>query len=204
MHRLVVPALCAVLMAAPASAQTLPLSGFDAVDASGRLFVEIAQSPQFSVAMEGPHTDRVIARVVGNRLELSTRQNWFAGWSGVDANVRVTLPTVTGIEASAGVDVRAAGISADALSLEASSGADLRVDGTCRTLVADASSGADLSARNLICDAVTASASSGSDAVVHARVSADVDVSSGADLTVEGEGRLGQIDISSGGDLHHR
>ena len=195
-------AAIALLAATPASAESRALSGFTAIEASGRLRVEVSQGPHFSVDIDGQRADRVVARVDGDTLALSTGPNWFR--SGIDANVRVVMPALTALESSAGVDLIAHNINAGALSLEASSGSDLRVDGTCGSLVADASSGADLHAGGLRCDNVEVSASSGSVATVHARAAVNVDASSGADIFVEGEGRLGRVDISSGADLHHR
>ncbi|MBS0386563.1 MAG: DUF2807 domain-containing protein [Proteobacteria bacterium] len=196
-------ALVLLFAASPAQAEVRNLSGFDAIDASGSLNVEVAMGPQFSVQVEGSHPDRVLSSVSGNRLVLRTQHSWFSFNMGPTASVRVTMPSVRALQTSAGADLAAHGLRAEALSLAASSGSDLRADGACRSLRAAASSGADLRAGDLVCEAVDVSASSGSDATVNARVSADVNASSGADIRVRGGGKLGRVELSSGGDLHH-
>ncbi len=186
----------------PAFAETRDLSGFDAIDASGRLSVQIEQGPQFAVEITGPRVERVEALVRNGVLVLATPHNWFG--FGQDANVRVTLPSLRAIESQAGVEVVARDIQAEALKLDASSGSSIDINGACRTLSVESSSGAEVRALGLRCDNVAVDASSGANAAVFAQTSADVDASSGADVRVEGEGRLGRVSLSSGGDLHHQ
>lgn len=202
MKRHYILAAAAFAFAAPAFAETRNLAGFDAVNASGRLSVQIEQGPGFVVDITGPRAERVEALVRNGVLVLATPHNWFG--FGQDANVRVTLPALRAIESSAGAEVVARDVQADALMLDASSGSSIDINGACRSLGVDSSSGAEVRALGLRCDNVAVDASSGADAAVFAQASADVEASSGADVRVAGPGRLGAVSLSSGGDLHHQ
>lgn len=202
MKTILLAAAAALGCIGPAAAEPRALAGFDAIEASGRLSVQIEQGAAFAVDIAGPRADRVEARVQGGVLVLATPHNWFG--FGQDANVRVTLPALRAIESAAGVEVVARDIQADALTLDASSGSSIDINGACRMLNVESSSGAEVRALGLRCDIVAVDASSGADAAVFAQASADVEASSGADVRVAGEGRLGRVSLSSGGDLHHQ
>ena len=186
-----------------AHAETRALSGFDAVSASGKLQVEISQGAAHSVRLDGPRASEVISRVRDGRLELETPRTWF-GLSNSRTHVRITMPSVRALSASAGAEMEARDMRADALALDSSSGAELTVTGTCGALSADASSGADLDARGLRCSTANVDSSSGADAYVQATELANVDASSGSDIYLTGGARIGGMDVSSGADVHRR
>lgn len=138
--------------------------------------------------------------------------------------IDITMPVLTGVDASSGADVEATGITTDLLdvsassganisvlesslgtvSAEASSGADIDLSGTAESINAEASSGADIDAEDLVAASATTQASSGSNISVYATASLKADVSSGGDVDVYGNPAERDVDSSSGGDVNFK
>lgn len=183
-----------------AHAEQRSLSGFDRVSASAGTQVEVAVGPAFSVDVSGRDADRIVTRVSNGALIVEPVRGW--SWRGRrDALVRVTMPAVTGLEASSGARLNAVGVAGGSVSLEASSGANLDVAGVCSSFNADASSGASIAAAGLRCENGAVDVSSGARAHVFATGRLDVDASSGGDVIASGNPGIGNIDLSSGGSL---
>ncbi|MCB1330179.1 MAG: DUF2807 domain-containing protein, partial [Maritimibacter sp.] len=190
-HVLFPAALSLCVAAAPtlADERVFDLAGFTEVSAGSGLDVEITQGDAFSVTAEG--TSRALKRLEietrGDRLVIEQQSRGIQRFSplmralGDEVVVRVTLPELTAVTASAGSDVSVEGSAAAAFTAEASSGADLELDGIdaqdvtlaassgaaleaqgrCEALEVQASSGADLEGRELSCETAQAKASSG-------------------------------------------
>ncbi len=191
-----------VLMASAgvAHAQTRNVTGFTKVEARAGTDVEVTVGSGFRVEVTGRDAARITTRVEGDTLVVEPVRGW--SWRGPrNANVRVTLPRVDGLEASSGADLVATGLNAGAVTLASSSGADLRVSGTCSSFEADASSGADLHAQDLRCENGSVDVSSGADARVFATHRLDVDASSGGGVLAYGNAGIGNVSLSSGGSL---
>ena len=201
MKRLIVPAILALAMAGPAAAEVRNLSGFTKVEASAGTDVTVNVGLSFRVEVTGPGADRIQTTVHGDTLHVRPTPGFHWG-RRPPAEIRVTMPSISGLSASSGADLEAAGLSGGDVSLESSSGADLEASGTCRAVSASASSGADIDARRLVCDSGSADVSSGADIVLHVNGTLNVDASSGGDVTAIGDPRLGDISLSSGGSLH--
>jgi hypothetical protein len=201
MTRLLVPAILALAMAAPAAAETRNLSGFTKVSASAGFDVDVTVGQGFRVDVTGPGADRTVTRVQGDTLIVEPTPGMHWG-RRPEVRVSVTMPSVTGLSTSSGADIRARGVNAEVITLEASSGSDLEVSGTCRSVEAEVSSGADIDAGDLRCQSGSARASSGAD--VHVNVSGQLDVraSSGGDVHVAGGASIGDVSLSSGGSVH--
>lgn len=203
MIRTVLAAAAATAAFTPAAfAETRDVSGFHSVHAASRVEVEIRQGANFSVILEGPEAAQTTTRVSNGTLYIEPPRRWFS--SRRDTHVRITMPEIRGIGASAGSEVEALDIRAQELSLDASSGAELTVSGTCTALNADASSGADLDASRLRCATANVDTSSGAEAHVNASQSANVDASSGSDIYLTGGANIAAMDTSSGADVHRR
>jgi len=186
-----------------AAAETRPLSGFTSVSASAGTQVEVATGERFVVEVTGRDANRITTRVVANELRIGRQNTW--GFSlGTNAVVHVTMPRVEGLDASSGAHIRAASLQADHLNLGASSGGGLTVAGACHAVSADASSGANLNAARLQCERGSVEASSGARAEVNVTGALDVDASSGGDVYAGGGAQIGNISLSSGGNLHRR
>lgn len=231
-HATLPVALAAMLTAVPALAdeRVFDLSGFTEVAAGSGLDVEIIQGDGFSVTAEG--SARALKRLEidkrGDRLVIDQQARGIERFSPLmrafsdEVEVRVTLPELTAVTASAGSAVTAEGsaaalfaatassgadltlsdIAAERVKLTASSGASLEAEGTCGTLDTAASSGADVDARGLACDDASAAASSGANIELTAQT-VRAAASSGASVDVWGAESV-EAEESSGGDVDRK
>lgn len=103
-------------------------------------------------------------------------------------------------DVSSGAELQGS-ISARSIALDLSSGSDVTLGGEAGSLMLDGSSGSHLDLAELSAGEVTADLSSGSSARVMTDGVINADLSSGGHLTYEGNPRLGEIDISSGGTI---
>lgn len=227
MKCLIATAALALAMAAPASAEIRPLSGFRAVDAEDRLTVTVVVGDAFEVAVSGADAQRVRTRVDGRTLYIEdARRPWFGPSPRLDAQVRVVAPAIESVSASRGarLDASLAGVTCDdfsaaasmgasmnvtdahcnAVSSAASMGGDVRIAGACRTHSISASMGAYVRADELQCDAVTASASMGGDIRANAQNSYQARASMGGTIDVFGGATARQIATSMGGSVSNR
>lgn len=222
--------------AAHAESRNFDLNGFDRIDVATGLDAVVTQGDGFSVTATSNSTQAldnlqldVVDGVLTARFDQSFLDFIFNGGlvgmllnSGNALTIEVTLPALSGIDASSGADVRARGLTSDALSLNASSGAnievtdarlgavqlasssgaDIDISGTADSIGAEASSGADIDAEKLVASRATASASSGAGISVHATASIKADASSGGDIDVYGNPAGRDVESSSGGDVN--
>lgn len=194
--------VCALGLAAagPAAAEVRQMPEFAAISVSSGVPIEVTVGAPFRVEVAGQDAERVQTRVANGVLMVGRQsQGW--RWGRHDALVRVSMPSVTALDASSGSRMTASGVSGGDVSLEASSGARLIAAGTCGRLKAEASSGARLDAAGLHCAAGAADASSGARAIVHVSGRLDVEASSGGDVVAGGGAEIGAISLSSGGSL---
>lgn len=228
MRTLVVAATAAVLLATPAlgETRTLDLPPFTALDISSGIDAKVTVGPAQSVLLEA--ADAGLLEEVQIRVEDGVLRAWI-DWSIFDlfsagerdVTLTIEVPALGAVEASAGADVTAEGISGQELSFSASSGADLsvtgvaggniridvssgagaRLTGTCTSARFSVSSGADIHAEALHCETVDADASSGAHAEVFAAKSVKAEASSGAGIVVHGNPSSMAQETSSGGDV---
>jgi hypothetical protein len=201
MKRLIVPAILALAMATPAAAEVRNLSGFTKVEASAGTDVTVVVGPAFRVEVTGPGADRIQTSVQGDTLHVRPTPGFNWG-PRPPSEIRVTMPTVTGLSASSGADLEASGLNGGNVSLASSSGADLDASGTCGAVDASASSGADIDARRLVCTNGSADVSSGADIALNVTGTINVDASSGGGVLLFGGGNIGDVSLSSGGSLN--
>lgn len=218
-----------LLLAAPALAETrtIELPAFTALDVSSGIDAIVTVGGTQSITAEATDKrllDDLQIKVEGNTLKAYYDWSLFDIFSFGDRNqikLTITVPTLTKVEASAGSDVDAAGVTGDALTFNSSSGADLtlsavagksielnassgaglKIDGTCATGKAEASSGSDLDAEHLLCGTMDANVSSGSDLEVYASKSIKANASSGSDVTIHGNPTDVEQELSSGSDI---
>lgn len=218
-----------LLLAVPALAETrtIELPAFTALDVSSGIDAIVTVGGTQSVTAEAADKrllDDLQLKVEGNTLKAYYDWSLFDIFSFGDRNqikLTISVPALTEVEASAGSDVDASGVTGDTLSFKSSSGADLtltavagksielnassgaglKIAGSCETAKADASSGSDLDAEDLLCVTVEANSSSGSDLEVHASKSIKANASSGSDLTVHGNPTDVEQESSSGADV---
>lgn len=203
MKHVAAPALIALALATAASAQTRDLIGFESVNVAGRIRVEVVMGPSHSVEVTGAEAQRVRTRIGDDDTLYISEANWpwFGNNRQINARVHVTMPSVEGLSAARGAEVRATGIRSTSMSLAASMGGQLTVDGECRTLSASASMGGAIRADGFHCADANISASMGGEAQVYASNRFDVAASMGGAVNVAGDGQRGDVATSMGGAL---
>lgn len=221
-------ALVAALLSSPAWAEsrTMELPAFTAVDISSGLDAKVSIGPQ-AVTVEARNAadlDELELYVENGVLKAHTEWDLLKLLEApVDRDIRLTIsaPALTGVTATAGSDVEAAGIAGDELTfkafsgadltltavsgkivnLETAAGADLNAEGTCETGRAKADAGASLSAVGLKCADMTVSGAAGSDIEVFASKSVKADALAGASITVSGKPARVEQSGFAGGDV---
>lgn len=204
MKRLVAPAFAAlaILCAAPASAELRNLTGFDEVNVSDHIEVEVAIGEQYAVDVSGREAQRVVTRLDGDTLRISERNRpWFGGDRKVDAVVRVTLPRIEGLAASRGAIVRMGRVETDSMSLAAAMGGELSISGACRNLNVAVSMGGIVRAADFQCETADAAASMGGEARIYASQSFDASASMGGVVNVAGSPPHSDVSTSMGGEV---
>ncbi|MEO1015206.1 MAG: head GIN domain-containing protein [Pseudomonadota bacterium] len=191
---------------AVAETRTYDLDGFDVVYVSSGIYATVTIGESFVVEIEAAQRDldRLDVRVKDGELKIGRNYrglSWGRERGRIDA--RVTLPNLTGLEASSGADVTATDVDAGSFGIDASSGASIDVAGACENASVDVSSGASVDAEGLICNDVDVDASSGASARVHAAERVTADASSGASVRVFGDPQQKQSDTSSGGSVRY-
>ena len=222
--------------AAYADSKTYELSGFDKIDVATGLDAVVKLGDAFSVtatsgsgqALENLQLN-VTDGVLVARFDRSFLDFIISGGlvgmllsNGNALTIEVTMPALSGVDASSGADVRIQSLVAEQLSVNASSGAnidvadaklgtvqlgsssgaDIDISGTAESVDVEASSGAGVDAEKLIAANVTANASSGASLSVHATASIKAEASSGGDVDVSGNPAAREVDSSSGGDVN--
>lgn len=218
-----------LLLAAPAFAETrnIELPAFGALDVSSGIDAIVTVGGTQSITAEAKDKrllDDLQLKVEGNTLKAYYDWSFFDIFSFGNRDqvkLTITVPALSRVDASAGADIEATGVSGDtlkfnsssgadltlravagkAIELNASSGAGLKIDGTCEDGKANASSGSDLDAEKLLCATMDANSSSGSDLEVHASQSIKANASSGSDLTIYGNPAEVDQESSSGSDI---
>jgi len=219
----------AAMLSGPAlgAERTFDAGRFDSVEISAGIVAIVTAGTEFSlvaVADRDRDFDDLKIEHRGDRLVLTRPVRW-SGLSLLRARpeitVRVGMPELVDIEASAGAVARVSGPLTGEIGAEASSGAVLEIEGfaaaglvfaassgarleatgSCETLKAEASSGAELDAGDLICAEVDADASSGATIRAHAEDEVKAEASSGATIRISGDPAAHQIEESSGGDV---
>ena len=216
-----------MLVASPLAAQdkTYAMTGFDAVDVSAGVVVDIAVGPAFEVTADvrKGDIDRLEVDVRGRTLRISRKTSWGAWLTSHEDQffMTVTLPRLLDVDVSSGATVQVAGaivgdfvaevasgatlrlnaLDVQAVALEASSGATLHATGSCSQIRAEASSGATLNAAGLICETGTVESSSGATLLVHTSKKIVAEASSGASVVLSGGGAQSVFETSSGGRI---
>jgi hypothetical protein len=221
------PACLLPLTAGAQDREMRDLQGFDAIEVSGGIDLNIQQGPEYIVEVVASAGDaaRVSTEVDGSTLEIRQQRttsglfNWFNSYS-----VNVTLPALESLTASGGSDIRAEGvISGDTLTLRATGGSDVVIDvdltefdvrtsggsdvvlrGTAQSLRVETSGGSDLDAQRLEAEDAYVQSSGGSDITLTALNRIDVRASGGSDVSYSGDPEFVNIDAAGSADVSKR
>lgn len=218
MRDILISAALVLAVALPAAAETRALSGFSEISARNGIRLEISQGDAYAVEVLGRDASKITTNVAGDRLIIS-RRGFFNFGPGPDARVRVTLPRLSALEASSGVEIAlgametprldinlsqgaeldAAGLNVGDLSLSASQGADVTLSGQCETLSVRASMGGNVAADNLRCANAVANAAMGGNVEIRADQSIEANASMGGMIDVAGAPARRTISAGMGG-----
>lgn len=183
--------------------QTRTLTDFTSVSV-GAVRAEITIAPDFKVEVIGADPSTVETSVSGGELSIEPARHgfWRRGGRGL---VKISMPSLQGISAAAGAGVRAEGLPAAAnLDVEASSGADVTLKGACQALNVEVSTGASVDASELACTGGDAEASTGGEMHINVAGPLNVEASTGGAIYAQGDAKIGEIDLSSGGAFERK
>ncbi|HEY6628432.1 MAG TPA: DUF2807 domain-containing protein [Acidimicrobiia bacterium] len=157
---------------------------FDSIEVSGGIALRLNVDPSATVSVTVNYDDNIIDLIVtevdGTTLQIESKGTYNT-IGGEDRYVEVTVPTLLGLTASGGADVIGQG-ALDVLDVNASGGANVDL---ALLPVGD----------------VTLEASGGANIVVNVTDAITGTASGGADVSVQGDPPLQNIDVSGGADL---
>lgn len=228
------PALSAIMAAtlaitafpAFAATQTFEHDAFTKARFETSVDANIVVGPAQSITVEArdPATlDDLRIEVVNGELHAwMERDLWdFLAFRNDDVKLTITVPALSGVEASSSADVVVTGIAASAFDVaasssasvtltgikvdqgrfEASSSASINVDGSCTVATIEISSSATFAGETFKCVDLNLQASSSADARLFGTGSVDADVSSSASVILAGNPARIDQHISSSGSL---
>ena len=164
--------------------QEMDLTGFDKLDISQGFNVEVSQGDDFSVVVRADDNlvEYLKVEKVGDTLKIGLEGDRIYTTSNLKAEV--TMPSLTGLEASGGSDVT--------------------VSGTGEDITVDASGGSDADLASFTVVNADIDASGGSDVTINASGTLNVDASGGSQVYYLGSPTMGRIDTSGGSDVDPR
>jgi hypothetical protein len=203
MKYLIAPALLALALAAPASAESRNLAGFDSVNASDPMEIEVAIGPQFAVDVSGREAGRVRTWLQGRQLHVAENNRpWFGPDRHIDAVVHITMPSIEALSAARGATLTAHNVQAGNIDLAAAMGGELHIDGVCQSVDASAAMGGSLHAEDLRCARADASAAMGGEMRLNVSDSYDASAAMGGSIDITGKGARGHVSAVMGGEVH--
>ncbi len=194
----------AIALAMDEESRSFDLPDFDRIDVSAGVMLVADVGGTQSVLVKTNNGDFSDFEIEVDDGELTISREWNRlSWHGSksDYKVIITVPRLTGLEASSGSHARIMKVDAKRFTIDASSGAHMSIDGACETCVIDLSSGADLDAKDLLCNEANIDVSSGGHGKITVRDAVVGDASSGGHVSVYGNPRQVNIDKSSGGRI---
>jgi len=203
---LIIP-LAAFALACPATAatttETRNVSGFTALGLSAPVHVELTIGDQESVVLEGDAEAlaKIETTVEKGSLQIRRRhetEEWRMGWRN-EVRARITAKRIDAIAISGSGDVKAAQLSADALSLAISGSGDIAIgSGKVGTLAVHIAGSGDVKAAKLDAQSVSVLISGSGDALVWARQSLAVKVAGSGDVRYYGDPTVAKSIAGSG------
>jgi hypothetical protein len=162
------------------------VSGFEKIDASGAVNVEVSIQKDFSVEVQAD--DNLLANikteVSGGTLKIYSEDKISPK---TRINVKVSMPEIEGLEVSGASSGNISNVKADSLELKASGASKIKIDGTAKELNGDASGASTIDAENLRVEDADIDASGASSAIVSASNDLKVDASGASKISYTGE-----------------
>lgn len=201
------PALAAFALALTLTALTAPAASaqenFTRVRISGNYQVEVYPADDPSVTITGDQAGGVRTRIHGDELQIvPASRGWFGRERRIAAMVRIAMPSLQGVSAERGAEVKVAGFNSGNLDVSVAMGAVLEISGACQHLDASAAMGGQLNAHGLSCASVDASAAMGGSMNVNARDSLDASAAMGGSINVIGAPTRRDVSSTMGGSIN--
>jgi len=221
--------ILAGILAAPLAVQAQNagirnLSGFDSVQTSNGIDLNVTQGDSFRVEVvaSAANLPKILTEVEDDTLVIRLDRQGFSGFGLFGgAHVNVTMPVVRSLSASGGSDLRSEGVlTGDSLSVAASGGSDVSLDlrfesleatasggsdmrlkGEVASLTTQAAGGSDLDAHSLTARNATIGSSGGSDSVITVTEVLAVNAAGGSDVVYFGNPSSVNVNASGGSDV---
>ena len=209
MRFLLIPAAIAALALAgcslgddgPRTTQTRAVAAFSHIDNqdSVDLRLHVGEPQRVRVRAGEKVIDDVRTEVHDGTLQVTFDHD---GWGGDSVVVDVSVPRLTGIEASGSGDIDADGVAADAFEVTSDGSADIAVAGTAARLAVDLDGSGDADLGELTAREARVFVSGSGDLDVRAGDRLDVAVDGSGDVRYHGNPEVTQ-NVDGSGDLSH-
>jgi hypothetical protein len=193
---------CTVGDDGPRTTQTREVADFTRIDNDGSVDVRlrVGESQRVSVSAGEKVIDDVGTEVSDDgTLHLTFDHN---GFGGDDVVVELSVPKLTGIDASGSGDIAAVGINTDAFEVRSHGSSDIALAGTAGQLAVDLSGSGDADLADLAAREARVSVQGSGDVDVRADERLDVSVAGSGDVRYHGNPALTQ-NVDGSGDLSH-
>jgi len=183
--------------------ETRNVIGFTKIDASNAVNVEVAVGSSFAVEVQAD--DNLLANikteVSGDTLKIYSEDRIS---SKTRINVKISMPTIEGLEISGASSANVAGVKANSLELKASGASKIKIDGEAKTLEADASGASSIDAEKLKVEDADVEASGASNATVSAVNDLDLNASGASKISYLGEPKNIKQDSSGASSIKQK
>ncbi len=193
---------------------------FTKIDVSRGIEVIVEQANEVEVEVEADDNivQHITTKVVNNVLVISSDET--IDFAEAET-VRVKMPTINGLEATSGSNIKSnttlkgnaiqiksssgseidITLEYDSVNSEAASGSSTELSGKALKLTTSSSSGSEINAGGLIANEITSEAASGSSSNVHPLVVLTAKASSGSEISYKGSPKTVHEEETSGGDV---
>jgi hypothetical protein len=182
-------------------------SGFDKLDVSDGFTVNIRQSGGYGVVIRIDDNLEKYLEVAkkGSTLNIGLKPSRPSTLKNATLQADVTMPELTGLDMSGGSHCTASGFeSPRALRFELSGGSGVTFSGSAGDVTIDASGGSQVDLATFVAANADVEASSGSQVTVNVTGRLDADASSGSMVYYVGSPTLGTIDESSDAEVRRK
>jgi hypothetical protein len=169
-----------------AKTETRIVEGFQNIDTSGAMIVEVKTSKEFFVEVEA---DDNLLEYVKTEIDGDTLKIYSKGWLSPKSKmiVRVSMPEIDEAEASGASNISISGIQNDRLSVSASGASKITLSGEVQSLIIDLSGASKLDANELQSKNVEVDASGASSASINASETLNADASGASRISYSGD-----------------
>ena len=192
---------CTVGDDGPRTTQTRDVADFTRIDNSGSVDVRlhVGESQRVRVSAGEKVINDVRTDVTDGTLHLTFDHH---GFGGNDVVVDLSVPKLSGIDASGSGDIAAAGIDTDAFEVNSHGSADIALAGTAGQLAVELSGSGDADLASLTAREADVSVHGSGDVDVRADERLDISVNGSGDVRYHGNPALTQ-QVNGSGDLRH-